>query len=572
MQTIRSARRDAFGDMPKMAKICLLCLLLAACGGGGSGGGAAGTVGGGATSRPSSHYALGGSISGLSSAGLVLVDGGASVAVPANALVFSFGAVLLAGDAYSVSVQTQPAGETCTVVGGAGTAGAADVTSPTVSCAAKPVGWTWVGGSNVIGAGGIYGTKGTASVGNVPGARGGANSWTDASGNLWLFGGASLVAAGFAGSGGSTVYLNDLWRYSPATGLWTWVSGFSQPNVAGYYGTPGVAAAANVPGTRFGAASWTDSSGAMWLFGGVGYDSTSQVSYLNDLWKFDPGTSTWTWVGGSNVKDASGTYGIKGVPAVGNMPGAREAATTWTDASGNLWLFGGEGFSAPGLAGNLNDLWKYSPTTGLWTWVSGSAGVYAVGVYGTQGVASPANAPGSRIGGTAWIDKAGKLWLFGGDGNLNDLWTFDPSTNMWTWLGGSNTVNATGVYGMQGVQAASNMPGPRLDGNSWTDGSGNLWLFGGTVTGSTGANTSLNDLWRYEPAAGTWTWVAGSNIAGANGIYGTLGMPGNGNAPGARAGATAWADSSGAFWLFGGYGDDSINSQGPLNDFWRYQP
>jgi len=42
---------------------------------------------------------------------------------------------------------------------------------------------------------------------------------------------------------------------------WTWVSGSNLPNQPGVYGTLGTPAAANVPGWRTGAASWTDKSG-----------------------------------------------------------------------------------------------------------------------------------------------------------------------------------------------------------------------------------------------------------------------------------------------------------------------
>ena len=56
----------------------------------------------------------------------------------------------------------------------------------------------------------------------------------------------------------SAGYLNDLWRYSPSTGQWTWVGGGNVDNAAGVYGTPGTAAAGNVPGARYSASSWID--------------------------------------------------------------------------------------------------------------------------------------------------------------------------------------------------------------------------------------------------------------------------------------------------------------------------
>ena len=70
----------------------------------------------------------------------------------------------------------------------------------------------------------------------------------------------------------------------------------------------------------------------------------------------------------------------------------------------------------------------------------------------------------------------------------------------WAWMGGSNTTSQRGVYGTKGVPDAANVPGARLDSISWTDNTGNLWLFGGYGCGSSTFGY-LNDLWRYDPAA-----------------------------------------------------------------------
>jgi len=60
---------------------------------------------------------------------------------------------------------------------------------------------------------------------------------------------------------------------------------------SGVYGVLRTPAAGNVPGSRYGAANWTDSSGHFWLFGGYGYDVNGSFGYLNDVWEFDPATS-----------------------------------------------------------------------------------------------------------------------------------------------------------------------------------------------------------------------------------------------------------------------------------------
>ena len=275
--------------------------------------------------------------------------------------------------------------------------------------------WTWVSGSDIGNQAGTYGTKGITDPANVPGARSGAVSWIDSQGKLWLFGGAGMDLTVYGG------LLNDLWEYDPTTNEWTWVSGSDIGNQAGTYGTKGTADPSNVPGARHSAVSWLDSSGKLWLFGGGGYDSGSSGGELNDLWEYDPATLEWTWVSGSNVFGQNGTYGIQGTADPLNVPGARSGAVSWLDSQGNLWLFGGWG----NYSGELNDLWKYDPTTLEWTWVSGSNTPGQLGTYGTKGTAALSNVPGAREGAVSWIDSNGNLWLFGGTGYgglLNDLW------------------------------------------------------------------------------------------------------------------------------------------------------
>jgi hypothetical protein len=42
----------------------------------------------------------------------------------------------------------------------------------------------------------------------------------------------------------------------------------------------------------------------LWLFGGVGYDSTGDLGYLNDLWQYNPRTEL-TWINGSEVPESA---------------------------------------------------------------------------------------------------------------------------------------------------------------------------------------------------------------------------------------------------------------------------
>jgi N-acetylneuraminic acid mutarotase len=175
---------------------------------------------------------------------------------------------------------------------------------------------------------------------------------------------------------------------------------------------------------------WTDTKGNLWLFGGYGAASAGQGGQLNDLWKFSGGE--WTWVSGSNLGRQSGVYGVQGIAASGNVPGARESAVSWTDAAGDFWLFGGLGYDSAGSMGELNDLWKYGG--GQWTWVSGSNLVNQRGAWGVVETPAHTNVPSARDSAQTWVDLSGNLWLFGGNGTdstgsqgqLNDLWVYEP--------------------------------------------------------------------------------------------------------------------------------------------------
>ena len=163
---------------------------------------------------------------------------------------------------------------------------------------------------------------------------------------------------------------------------------------------------------------------------------------------------------------------------------------------------------------------------------------------------------------------------------FNDLWEFSPSTNQWTWMGGSNAPggNQNGVYGTEGTPAPGNIPGGRDAGVAWTDAQGNLWLFGGFGYNAVGGKAYLGDLWEYSPFTNEWTWMVGSNTSGTNsnslnmaGVYGSLGVPGANNVPGSRDADAGWVDQSGNLWLIGGNGEDANKVSGFLNDLWVYQ-
>jgi N-acetylneuraminic acid mutarotase len=554
----------------RIALAACALLSLISCGGGGGGGGGAGT---GPAGSGTATYTIGGTVSGLASGASVVLQEGQSEdqTITANGA-FSFPEPMASGSKYSVAILTQPGKQKCSVYNPIGTVATADVTDLYVVCLANA--WTWMDGASTSGASGQYGTKGSASASDVPGARQGAVSWTDASGNLWLFGGSGIDQAGNAGE------LNDFWLYCPCSGawVWTWMGGTNSTAATGVYGTLGSAAPGNFPGSRQGASAWKDSYGNFWLFGGTGLGAAGAQGGLNDLWKYTPSVGTWAWINGPTSTNSSGVY------AAGGGPGARSGAASWTDAAGNLWLFGGNGYAASGTPSQLNDLWTYSTSDGTWTWISGASTTNAAGVYGSMGTAAAGNVPGARQGASAWLDASGRLWLFGGLGYdstgtlgaLGDLWNYTPATQSaagaWTWVGGSQFANTAGTYGTLGRASSGNAPGARQSAHTWLDSSGTLWLMGGVGVASAATSSGeLNDLWQYSASAGTWTWVSGSNAVNGAPRYGTRGTASPSNQPGARSAGVTWVDPLGNLWLVGGLGLAS-NGLGSLNDMWEYTP
>jgi len=607
--------------------------------------------------------------------------------------------------------------------------------------------WTWMGGSYLSYAGsnpGVYGTLGVASAVNHPGAREGSATWTDKSGNLWLFGGFGRDANDIGDP------LDDLWEFSPSTDEWTWVSGSSTVpgvyvGIAGDYGTLGVFAAGNIPEGRGSGVAWTDSSGGFWIFGGSvdGVVSYEALGYLNDVWELEPSTKEWAWMGRTIATcqqcKQPGVYGTLGTAGEANNPGGRVQMASWLDSSGHLWIFGGQGNDSAGTPGLLNDLWEYSPVTNPPTTITPTVTVspspssitstqaltITVTISGGSGHPVPTgsvtltgggytSAGTTMSGGIATIDIAAQsllpavdtltayytpdsasvstynaatgsatihvasttaaiaptvslsaleygIWtteslpvtihVYGGtqtatgsvvlkggtftseavtlggtyetggpvtivipggslpagadtltavyspDSKSTESYTsatgttkvtvsVEPANGLyWTWMGGDNIIpgynTQGGVYGTRGVAAADNYPGGRINFSSWTDSSGNFWLFGGEGNDGDNQHVLLNDLWKLNPSTKEWTWVSGSNVYAENpqsggndapGVYGTEGTFAAANVPGSRIGASTWVDSSGHLWLFGGYGFIAGLDSGPLNDLWEFNP
>ena len=542
-------------------------------------------------------YTIGGTITGLTGT-MTLLDtstgGNQTVTANSGATTFTFPTAVPTGTGYAVTVQTQPSGQTCTVANGTGTVGSANVTNIAVTCAGTAtysIGGTIsgltgtmtlldTGGNgnqnvtvnsgatsftfpNNVPSGTTYNvtvsTQPTGETCTVANGQGTATanvtniSVTCGTGNTFTLGGTIYDLSANPSSTGVVLEYNNA---NSETFVTNGTFAFSTPIAAGTAYTVTVQTQPSSPAQTCTINNATGTANA---------DVTNvQVVCISE----------WTWINGADVVAQNGSYGTKGKQSGGD-PGARYEVNSWIDASGNMWMFGGEGYDVEnsGPESQLPDLWEFTPGTG-WEWVSGANTTRdQCSTYPTNNQIGGTGTPGARSLASNWIDASGNLWMFGGyvEDNpagdcetadpFNDVWEYQQSTKTWIWQGPANSIaqDQSGVY--PGSTGGTGTPGSRYGSAGAVDSAGNFWVFGGYGTDSGGTLGYMNDIWEYTPSSNTWTWWGGSKTVEAKETAST---------PGARVGASAWIDSSGNFWLFGGIADDSSGNTGDLNDLWVF--
>ena len=408
--------------------------------------------------------------------------------------------------------------------------------------------WVWMNGPDTLNGIGNYGTQGVASASNCPPAFYQAAQWKDKQGNLWIYGGEGAAPYQLPG---------DLWKYDPIVNMWTWVNGPGTGVASLTFAAIGIPSPANNPGAReLGYPSWTDTSGDLWLWGGYGlcdlwryniasnewtcmaYGYSSQGIFGNlyqlsdsamppyrqeenavwtdannnlwmfggqrtdtrgsgdgnDLWRYNIALGQWAWMGGRQTLRDSGSYGTLGVESPANRPPARACRTRWTDSS-YLYLTSGAG-----QVGMFNDVWRFNLNNNYWTWIGGDSGDVPTGQYTSYCSIANGDKPIGR-----WEERTARLsgctpllFMWGGDsdhrGYLNDLWSFDLSSNKWRWISGNDTGTFNGNFGAIGVPSATNMPRGSMGGCFWGDNDGHLWQWGGEGWGGLS-----NAMWEFIP-------------------------------------------------------------------------
>lgn len=223
------------------------------------------------------------------------------------------------------------------------------------------------------------------------------------------------------------------------------------------------------------------------VYAGAGKDS---VSFMQDFYKYYPGTNTWTSI--SNIPSprwmsTSFSIGNKGYVALGQGNSGALNEILEYDPQTNSWIQkstfpGGARWAAFSFVINnkvyigggrsssidYNDLWEYDPLTNIWTQKS-----------------SFTNPRHSAI--AFAINNKGYMGLGRGTAFYDDFSEYDPSTNNWAsksnfpdtarYVGTGFSVNNKGYAGL------------------------------GIVTGITGS-VYRKDFWEYDPNTNIWTSVA----------------------------------------------------------------
>ncbi|MEA3200996.1 MAG: trimeric autotransporter adhesin [Thermoplasmata archaeon] len=274
---------------------------------------------------------------------------------------------------------------------------------------------------------------------HLPAASWGTSAVWDGAGNAYVFGGRA----------GGTIY-NSIVRYTPATNAVTTMN------------------AVLPTGLEWTSAVW-DGAGHAYIFGGIG------LSGFNSwIMRYTPATDTLTLLGSA-------------------LPSNRYLTAAVWDGAGNAYVFGGADGGLSGHGGWVNEIVRFTPSTGAVT------------------VVSTLPTPTDAI--SAVWDGAGHAFLFGGGssgGDLDTILRYTPSTNTLATM-------------------TPRLPTPRETMAAVYDGSCNSYVIGGYDTGNLAqiVRYSCQTIANNPPSAPrslavsggaqreTLTWQAPSTLGGS---------------------------------------------------------
>ncbi|MDB5059481.1 MAG: Ig-like, group 2 [Chloroflexi bacterium] len=227
--------------------------------------------------------------------------------------------------------------------------------------------------------------------------------------------------------------------------------------------------------------------------------------------------------------------GWKQLTSQPNGPPARAQYGMTSNGAGSIYVYGGRGSN-----GILGDFWNWSKTTATWLKLDNN---------GMPDLVEPHLVE----------DSSGNVYEFGGigsstgahfseDGHSSGLYKYNPALNQWT--------DITDPRAAPGVS----WPLAREDHGFAYDPVGNaFWVFAGEGPGT----RPLNDMWRYDIAAGTWQQIQQTYSAPSSATIDP------------REIYQISYDGHGGFYLFGGADLLDVSgqpvSQAYVNDLWRFE-
>ena len=301
------------------------------------------------------------------------------------------------------------------------------------------------------------------SEGTPPDARCQHNMvFEKSTGKVLLFGGAVAGSKIFSGVNGTSVdsVFGDTWEWDPTTGKWS--------NLA----------PATAPGARYDSAVvWDSQRSRAVLFGGMEILQSVGIAIpKQDVWEWDPNTSTWT--------DRTST---------GQRPSARFGHGMAYDPGRGVTVLAG-GYDIASGAG-LADLWEWDPTTAAWTQrLTGSEpNLPARRMYSSL-VADSARNHLDLLAGMVFYDQSA---ITGPD---NPQYGSAPSAEIWE-------LDPAAAAFSNRTPPPKTWPKARMDpALAFCPATGKMYLFGGCVQAGNGL-VGLDDLWEWDGTS--WVEVQG---------------------------------------------------------------
>jgi N-acetylneuraminic acid mutarotase len=260
---------------------------------------------------------------------------------------------------------------------------------------------------------------------------------------------AMYIFGGFYGSkplGIPLTYYNDLWIYDERTDAWELIS-----------------ARGDIPKPRLHHSLVSSDDNTLILFGGFNsFMGEEGHGSFNDVHLFDIPSRTWTRV------DVEGESPLP--------RGSHEAV--WMNQA--MYVFGG--FAKIGPAGHLQELWRFEPSRKRWQQLTMQGA--------PQNEASTATVPEGRIG-FPWVVHNGEAYMFAGGcptGECDDIWRYDPRSNLWTHLPSPS--------GMK--------PSPRRASHGDVAVGGIVYQTGGMSIKGPADVEVFDDLWAFDPESNFW--------------------------------------------------------------------